>query len=72
MLEDARGRVACVEVKAAATVSSGDVASMRRLAEELGDRFVRGVVLYTGREVVPFARNLHALPISAQRMQTKL
>ena len=29
-----------------------------------GDRFVRGVVLCTGTSVVPFGRNLHALPVS--------
>jgi hypothetical protein len=36
---------------------------MRRLADAIGDRFLRGVVLYTGREVVPFAANLHAVPV---------
>ena len=35
------------------------------MGEALGKRFVRGVILYAGRETVPFARNMHALPISA-------
>lgn len=65
LLEDARGRIAAIEVKASASVSTSDVAPIRKLSAELGERFVRGVVLYAGREVVPFARNVHALPLSA-------
>ena len=33
--------------------------------EALGKRFICGVLLYGGREAVPFGPNLHALPISA-------
>ena len=29
-----------------------------------GDRFVRGVVLFTGETAVPFGANLHALPVA--------
>ncbi|WP_172959516.1 hypothetical protein [Thermus scotoductus] len=38
---------------------------LRSLAQALGPRFHRGVVLYLGRETVPFAKNLHALPLEA-------
>lgn len=65
LLEDSRGRVVAIEVKASATVSTSDVASMRKLAGELGERFVRGVTLYVGSQSVPFAANIHALPVSA-------
>jgi hypothetical protein len=34
------------------------------LAGELGNQFHRGVVLYAGREAIPFGENLHALPLS--------
>ena len=34
------------------------------LANAAGLRWVRGVVLYTGTEVIPFAANLHGLPLS--------
>jgi hypothetical protein len=63
VLEDRAGRVAGVEVKAAATLSGGDVRGLRALAGEAGEKWVRGVVLYTGTEVVPFAANLHGVPI---------
>ncbi len=65
LLEDTGGRVAAVEVKAAASVTARDVQPMRELAEELGDRFTRGVVLYAGTTAVPFGPRIHALPIDA-------
>ncbi len=63
VLEDASGRVAAVEVKAAATVQERDIAALADLAEALGPRFVRGVVLYTGERAVPFSEKIVALPV---------
>ena len=54
-----------VEVKAGGKVGSGDFKGLKVLAETLGPRFHRGVVLYAGPSVVPFGKNLHALPLSA-------
>lgn len=65
VMEDAAGRIVGVEVKAAATVGARDFRGLRALAEATGDRFRRGIVLYTGRTAVPFARDLHALPVSS-------
>lgn len=66
VLEKAGGRaVAGVEVKAGATVGPDDFKGLCAMEEALGSRFVRGVVLYTGRETVPFAPNLHAVPVDA-------
>ena len=53
-----------VEVKAAATVTSSDFRGLRGMAEAAGARFVRGFVLYTGRQVIPFGERLHAVPVS--------
>lgn len=64
VLESAAGhRVVGIEVKAAATVGPEDTKGLRVLAEALGSRFVRGIILYTGTTVVPFAKNVHALPL---------
>lgn len=65
VLESPSGRLVGVEVKASATVTAGDLRGLRELAEVAGDRFVRGVVLYAGAEAVPFAANLHAVPVEA-------
>lgn len=65
VLEDARGRVVGIEVKAGATVGRHDLKGLEDFAQARGGRFVRGVLLYTGEQGVSFASNLHALPISA-------
>jgi predicted AAA+ superfamily ATPase len=63
VLEDRTGRVAGVEVKASATLTAKDVRGLQALAEAAGKKWVRGVILYTGTEVIPFAANLHGVPL---------
>ncbi|WFU05166.1 ATP-binding protein (plasmid) [Rhizobium sp. CB3171] len=65
VIEDRRGRIVGIEVKAAATVSSADFSGLRILAEASGERFVSGFVLYDHQKVVPFGERLYAVPISA-------
>jgi uncharacterized protein len=64
VLEAADGRVVGVEVKAAETVRAQDFKRFELLQESLGERFVRGVVLYGGDRVVPFGDRLAAWPVS--------
>jgi predicted AAA+ superfamily ATPase len=64
VLEDRTGRVVGVEVKAAATLSGNDVRGLQALATAAGKHWGRGVVLYTGTEVIPFSANLHGVPLS--------
>ena len=64
VLEDRSGKLAGVEVKASATLSASDVRGLQALASATGKKWVRGVVLYTGTEVIPFANNLHGVPIT--------
>ena len=65
VLEDAAGRLVAVEIKAATTLTAGDVAGIQAFAGLAGSRFHRGVILYTGQATVPFAANIHALPLPA-------
>ena len=65
VLEDRQRQIVGIEVKAAATVGSGDFKGLVDLARSIGKRFHRGVVLYTGREAVSFGANLHAVPVGA-------
>lgn len=65
VLEDATGRLVGVEVKAGASVSGSDLKGLRALAEARPEAFHRGVVLYTGEEVVSFEPNLQAVPVQA-------
>jgi predicted AAA+ superfamily ATPase len=65
VLEDARGRVVGIEVKASATVTSADLAGMRALADLAGSRFVQGIVLHLGPRPVTFAPGFSAWPLDA-------
>ncbi|MFZ5861809.1 MAG: ATP-binding protein [Nitrospirota bacterium] len=65
LLEDRRGRVAGIEIKASATIGAKDFSGLNALAEAAGKRFVRGALLYAGHDVLPFGKKLSALPISA-------
>ena len=64
VLEDSAGHLVGVEVKASASLQPGDIRGLHALAEAAGKRWVRGIVLYTGAEVIPFAGNLHGVPVS--------
>lgn len=64
VLERDDGMIAGIEVKAGATVRSGDFAGLRALAEACGDRFAFGAVLYDSADVVPFGYRLAAAPLS--------
>ncbi len=65
VIEDTRGRIVGIEIKAAASVSSSDFSGLRILAEASGERFVSGMVLYDHQKVIPFGERLSAVPISA-------
>lgn len=64
VLENRKGEIVGIEVKSSATVTSSDFSGMRKLAEACGDKFVQGLVLYDHDQVVPFADNMFAAPIS--------
>src|SRR6266404_1799033 len=63
VLEDSAGRLVGVEVKANATLGRGDVRGLKALADTVGKRWLRGAVLYTGTEIIPFGSNLHGIPL---------
>jgi predicted AAA+ superfamily ATPase len=62
VLEDRAGRIVGIEIKASASVDAGHFKGLKALAEAAGDRFVRGIVIYSGNRAVPFANNLLAMP----------
>lgn len=64
VVEDGRGRVAGIEVKAAVTVRGSDFRALASLRDRLGDRFRAGVVVHPGTQALPFGDRLASLPIS--------
>lgn len=65
VLERPDGSVAGVEVKARATVSSDDFAALRGLRDQLGKKFIAGVVLYIGDQLLPSGDKLWLVPLPA-------
>lgn len=64
VLEDRLGRLTGIDVKASASIDGRDFNGLRHLQETEGEAFCRGIVFYSGREVVAFSERLFALPLS--------
>ncbi|WP_075293101.1 ATP-binding protein [Pararhizobium arenae] len=64
VIEDRRGRIIGIEVKASATVKADDFRGLRQLQAAVGDRFVRGLVLHDHDRITPFTERLQAAPLS--------
>ncbi|MFN0126699.1 MAG: hypothetical protein ACKV19_08445 [Verrucomicrobiales bacterium] len=65
VLKDARGRLVGIEVKKTASPQSANFKGLRHLRDQTGEKFLRGILLYTGATGVAFGPNLQALPVSA-------
>jgi predicted AAA+ superfamily ATPase len=65
VLEAPDQQVVGVEVKASASLSlsQSDFNGLRELAHAAGQGFARGIVLYTGEQLMPFEERLWAVPL---------
>ena len=64
ILENNRGEVVGVEVKAAATLRAADWKWLKKLAETRGESFKAGIVVYAGEQTIPLGTRLWAVPYS--------
>lgn len=64
VLELSEGRVIGIEAKATSAPGAGDAKHLRWLRDQLGDRFVAGVVLHTGPRPFRLDERIVAAPIS--------
>lgn len=62
ILEKPDGTVFGIEIKKSEAVNIQDFSGIRFLQKSVGKDFIGGVVLYSGKEVVPFGKNLWAVP----------
>jgi predicted AAA+ superfamily ATPase len=65
IIERTDGKLIAVEVKATAKINASDFNNIKVFAAETGNKFVKGIVLYTGNEAIPFAKNMYAIPIES-------
>jgi predicted AAA+ superfamily ATPase len=64
MVEDGKGNMLAIEVKAGASVGSDDFKHIRWFKENMAPKkTVIGIILYSGENTVSFGKHLHALPI---------
>jgi len=65
VLEDRRGRVVAIDVKASSTIRPNDFSGINHLAARLGDDLLVGIVLYTGQDTLAFGPKNRAMPLSS-------
>ncbi len=65
VLEDAKGRIVGVEVKASTAIGGNDILGLKDLRDAAGNKWLRGLVLHAGPGVTPFAKDIHAVPMTA-------
>jgi hypothetical protein len=51
-------------VKHSEKVTAQDFKGLRYLQNKAQDKFLKGIVLYTGSQILPFDENLWALPVA--------
>ena len=65
VLERRDGAVVGIEVKSSVGVTAADFRGLRAMSQLLKRKFVQGIVLHPGRNVVGFSERLAAVPLSA-------
>ncbi len=63
ILERADNKIVGIEVKKSETVTPSDFKGLITLQELAKDDFSTGVVLYKGKDIIPFGKNLWAIPL---------
>lgn len=63
VLENINGDIIGIEVKSSKNIDKKYLSGLLELQEICGDKFKRGIVLYTGNEIVPLSEKIWAVPI---------
>lgn len=63
VLENAQGDVVGIEVKLAKDIDKKAYSGLLELKELCGDKFKKGIILYTGNDIVPLSEKNWAVPV---------
>jgi len=63
VLQDNKSRITGIEVKLSSSVGRSDFKGLVSLKEELGEKFHKGIILYSGTQTIPFEDSIFALPL---------
>jgi len=69
IVESPNGKAIGIEVKLDSTINEKDWANMNTLQETIGDRFLKGIIIYTGNDLVQVSRKIWAVPVQYLWMQ---
>jgi len=63
IIERSDGLLAAIEVKATTKIQARDFNHIKAFADDVGKKLKAGIIFYTGKEIIPFAKDLFALPV---------
>lgn len=63
VLENTQGDVVGIEVKSAKDINKKTYSGLLELKELCGDKFKKGIILYTGNDIVPLSEKIWAVPV---------
>lgn len=64
VLENRRGEIVGIEVKSSESIKADDFKGLEVLKNESGEKMLRGIVLYPGKQLISFSKDMIALPLS--------
>jgi predicted AAA+ superfamily ATPase len=65
VLESRQGEIVGVQIKSGTTLHESDADGLRFLRDLAGDKFIQGVVLYSGKEIQPLDAKIQGVPTPA-------
>ena len=63
VLENSKGEIIGIEVKSSKTIDKKYLSGLQELKEVCGDKFKKGIVLYSGNEIFPLTDGIWAVPV---------
>jgi predicted AAA+ superfamily ATPase len=64
VIENQKGETVGIEVKLGGTVNEKDWSNMSVLENTIGNKFKKGIIVYTGTDIVQLARKIWAVPVN--------
>lgn len=65
ILENRKRELVAIEIKSKAVVEQRDLKGLLYFRDQVKGRFLKGIVFYTGNQVLPLGNNMFAVPIPA-------
>jgi predicted AAA+ superfamily ATPase len=64
VVENRKGQIIGIEVKAKTTLTPSDWSSLKILESQVGNDFMKGIVIYNGKNSISLSRKIMAVPLS--------